>query len=104
MPMARLYIGNLPQVTAEHELQAWLEEQGFRVESVQIIRDLETGGSRGFGFVELPEVVRAKEAVDSLNGQQLEGHNLRVSEARPVNLNTEGRQIGTTRSTRRKAS
>jgi len=96
--MARLYIGNLPHATAEHELQAWLEEHGFRVESVQVIRDLETGASRGFAFAELPEVVRAKEAVDLLNGERLEGHNLRVSEARPVNLNADGRQIGSTRS------
>jgi len=54
--MARLYIGNLPHVTAEHELQAWVEQYGFKVESVQVIRDLETGASRGFAFVELPEV------------------------------------------------
>jgi len=97
--MARLYIGNLPQSTTEQELQSWLEAQGFRVESVQVIRDLETGGSRGFGFAELPEVVRAKEAVDTLNGQRMDGHNLKVSEARPVNLNTEG-----TKTPRRKAS
>ena len=98
--MARLYIGNLPQSTTEQELQSWLEAQGFRVESVQVIRDLETGGSRGFGFAELPEVVRAKEAVDTLNGQRMDGHNLKVSEARPVNLNTEG----TKAPPRRKAS
>jgi RNA recognition motif-containing protein len=102
--MARFYIGNLPHSTTEHELQAWIEEQGFRVESVQVIRDLETGGSRGFGFAELPEVVNVKEAVDTLNGQKLEGHNVRVSEARPVNLNTEGRQFGGTRTPRKKAS
>jgi hypothetical protein len=54
--------------------------------------------------VELPEVVRAQEAVDALNGEKLEGHNVRVSEARPVSLKTEGRQIGATRSPRRKAS
>ena len=58
--MARLYIGNLPHVTAEHELQAWVEQYGFKVESVQVIRDLETGASRGFAFVELPEVLRAR--------------------------------------------
>ena len=102
--MARLYIGNLPHLTTEHELQTWLEQNGFRVESIQVIRDLETGGSRGFAFVELPEVSRAREAVEALNGQRYEGHNLRVSEARPVNLNTEGRQVGATRSPRRKAS
>ena len=102
--MARFYIGNLPHGATEIELQAWLEAKGFRVESVQVIRDLETGASRGFGFAELPEVVRAQEAVEKLNGERMEGQNLRVSEARPVNLNTEGRQIGTTRSPKRRAS
>src|SRR5215510_2848346 len=102
--MARLYIGNLPHAAAEHELQAWLESQGFRVESVQVIRDLETGNSRGFGFVELPEVVSAKEAVDALNGQKFEGQNIRVSEARPVSMKTDGRQLGASRSPRRRAS
>lgn len=93
--MARLYIGNLPHLTAEHELQAWIEEHGFRVDSVQVIRDLDTGASRGFAFVELPEVLRAQEAVDALNGQKLEGHNLRVSEARPLPIKGEDRQAGT---------
>ena len=103
--MARLYIGNLPHATAEQELQAWLETQGFRVDSVQVIRDLETGNSRGFGFVELPGVVSAKEAVDALNGQRLEGQNVRVSEARPVSMKTDGRQFGSSaRMPRRKAS
>lgn len=40
--MARLYIGNLPRQTAEHELQAWIEGHGFKVETVQVIRDLDT--------------------------------------------------------------
>ena len=102
--MARFYIGNLPHATTEHELQAWLETQGFAVESVQVIRDLNTGSSRGFGFAELPQVVDAKEAVDALNGQRLEGHNVRVSEARPVLLKSDGRQAGGTRSPKRRAS
>ncbi len=89
--MARLYIGNLPHVTAEHELQAWVEQYGFKVESVQVIRDLETGASRGFAFVELPEVLRAQEAVEA-------------SEARPLPFRSEGRQAGGTRSPKKRAS
>src|SRR5262249_30349228 len=92
--MARLYVGNLPHLTAEDELQAWIEKHGFRVESVQVMRDLDTGASRGFAFVELPEVLRAQEAVDSLNGQKMEGHILRISEARPLPDKGEGRQAG----------
>ena len=103
--MSRLYIGNLPHVTAEQELQAWIEQRGFKVETVQVIRDLDSGASRGFAFAELPEVLHAQEAVDALNGQKMEGQNLRVSEARPLPFKTaEGRQVGGTRSPRKKAS
>jgi RNA recognition motif-containing protein len=102
--MARLYIGNLPHMTAEPELQAWIEQHGMKVESVQVIRDLDTGASRGFAFVELPEVLNAEEAVGVLNGQKMEGHNLRVSEARPLPFRTESRQAGGTRTPRKRAS
>jgi len=89
---------------AEPEIQAWVEQYGFKVESIQVIRDLETGASRGFAFIELPEVLQAQEAVEALNGQKMEGNNLRVSEARPVPFKSEGRQVGGTRLPRRKAS
>ena len=102
--MARLYIGNLPHMIVELELQTWIEQQGFKVESVQVIRDLETGASRGFAFVELPEVLNAQEAVDVLNGQTIEGNSLRVSEARPIPFKNEGRQVGGTRSPKKRAS
>ena len=102
--MARLYIGNLPHLTAEDALQAWIEEHGFRVESVQVIRDLDTGTSRGFAFVELPQVLRAQEAVDALNGQKLEGHILRISEARPLPTKGESGQAGRTRPPKKRAS
>jgi len=102
--MARLYIGNLPHLTAENELQAWIEQQGFKVETVQVIRDLDTGASRGFAFVELPQVVNAQEAVNALNGKKMEGHDLRVSEARPLPFRPEGRQAAGTRAPRKRAS
>jgi RNA recognition motif-containing protein len=99
--MARLYIGNVPHATAEQELQTWIESHGFKVETVQIIKDLDTGASRGFAFAELPEVLDAEEAVKALNNQKLEGHNLRVSEARPLPFRTENRQAGGTRPRKR---
>ena len=101
--MARLYIGNLPHTTVEHELQSWIEQQGFKVDSVQVIRDLETGASRGFAFVELPEVLNAQEAVEVLNGQTMDGNNLRVSEARPIPFKSESRQVSA-RSPKKRAS
>jgi cold-inducible RNA-binding protein len=102
--MARLYIGNLPHVATEYELQTWIEGHGFKVDAVQVIKDLDTGASRGFAFVELPEVIDPLEAVNALNGQKMEGHNLRISPARPVPLKTDGRQAGGTRSPKKRAS
>jgi len=102
--MARLYVGNLPHMTSEPELQAWIESQGFKVDTVQVIKDLDTGESRGFAFAELPEVLNAQEAVDALNGQRMEGHDLRISEARPLPFRTEGRQASGTRSPKKRAS
>jgi len=102
--MARLYIGNLPHLTGEPELQAWVEQQGFKVESVQVIRDLDTGASRGFAFVELPQVVNAQEAVNALNGKKMEDHDLRISEARPLPFRPEGRQVTGTRTPKKRAS
>jgi RNA recognition motif-containing protein len=91
-------------MTAELELQAWVEQHGFKVEAVQVIRDLDSGTSRGFAFVELPEVLKAEEAVGALNGEKLEGHNLRVSEARPLPFRNEGRQVSGTRTPKKRAS
>src|SRR5262245_13698005 len=90
--MTRLYIGNLPQETTEVDVQSWLEAYGFKVESVQVIRDLDTGVSRGFGFAELPHA-NADEAVQALDGHSMENAAVRVSKARPVLLkNDNGRQ------------
>jgi RNA recognition motif-containing protein len=102
--MARLYIGNLPHATVEHELQAWIEARGFKVESVQVIKDLDSGTSRGFAFAELPQVLDATEAAGALNGQELEGHSLRVSEARPLPFKSENRQSGGSRTPKKRAS
>ena len=102
--MSRLYVGNLPHMTTEVELQSWIEAHGFKVETVQVIKDLDTGASRGFAFAELPEVLNAEEAVTAMNGQILEGHNLRVSEARPLPFKTDGRQTSGTRTPKKKAS
>ena len=102
--MARFYIGNLPHMTAEDALKAWVEEHGFKVECVQVIRDLDTGASKGFGFLELTGILGAQEVVNALDGQKMEGHNIRVSEARPGSVKTEGRQAGGTRSPKKRAS
>ena len=81
--MVRLFVGNIPHACGETELKQWLEEQGHSVSFAQVIRDRETGHSRGFGFVELPDASDLKATVERLNGQRLLGRVLTVNAATP---------------------
>ncbi len=78
----RIYVGNLPYNTIESEIQELFEAYGG-VESVQMIRDRDTGQSKGFGFVEMPNSTEAQAAIQALNGQPFHNRNLTVNEARP---------------------
>lgn len=77
-----IYIGNLNYRVKESDLQQVMETYGT-VESVKIIKDHETGKSKGYGFVEIAEEELAKEAVEKLNGSEFEGRTMVVKEARP---------------------
>ena len=77
-----LYVGNLSKQATEDELQQAFSEYG-QVSEVKIIRDRDTGASRGFGFVEMPNGREAKEAIDKLNLTEIAGRSITVSEARP---------------------
>ena len=77
-----IYVGNLPHATTESELSDTFSEYGS-VTSASIITDRDTGKSRGFGFIEMPDEGDAAKAVQELNGQELGGRALRVNEARP---------------------
>lgn len=77
-----IYVGNLPWSTTEESLRTLFEEYG-EVSSAKVITDRETGRSRGFGFVEMPDDGAAQSAIDDLNDKDFEGRNLRVNEARP---------------------
>lgn len=77
----KLYIGNLPYSTGEDELRSLFENHG-QVDSVKVITDRNTGRSRGFGFVEMPDDL-ARAAMEALGGQDLGGRKLVVDEARP---------------------
>ncbi|MDX1565507.1 MAG: RNA-binding protein [Phycisphaeraceae bacterium] len=78
----KLYVGNLPFRTSEQELQDHFGAHG-NVSEVVIVTDRETGRSRGFGFVTMPEDSEAQAAIEALNGQPLDGRPLTVNEARP---------------------
>lgn len=92
--MAKLFIGNIPHASSDAELQEWVESQGFKVESARIIRERDTGQSRGFGFVELSDSSKLEEAISALNGQQMGGRVLQVNEARAQVPRTGGRHGG----------
>ncbi len=77
-----IFVGNLSYTSGEDSIRSLFTPYG-EVESVKVIVDRETGRSRGFGFVEMPNDDEARTAVESLDGQELEGRALRINEARP---------------------
>jgi cold-inducible RNA-binding protein len=78
----KLYVGNLPYETNEDDLQALFAQAGA-VESVNVMRDRETGRARGFAFVEMVSDEDAQKAITELNEQPFGGRRLTVNEARP---------------------
>ncbi len=78
----KIFVGNLSFSMGEAELRQLFEQKGS-VESVTIMRDQDTGRSRGFGFVEMSSDEAAQKAIAELNGYAVEGRNLTVNEARP---------------------
>ena len=77
----RLYVGNLPYSAEEDELRAAFEPHGT-VTDVRVVRDRDTGRSRGFGFVEFGSADEGNKAIEEMNGKELDGRALVVNEAR----------------------
>ncbi len=77
-----IYVGNLSYSLDESELREAFAAFG-EVSSVKVLMDRETGRSRGFGFVEMPNQDEAEAAVAEINGKEVGGRALRVNEARP---------------------
>ncbi len=78
----RIYVGNVAYRLMDEELKNAFATFG-EVESAKIITDRETGRSKGFGFVEMPNSTDARAAITGLNGKELLGRAITVSEARP---------------------
>src|SRR5438105_4629461 len=78
----KLYVGNLSYSVTDSDLLKMFEPHGS-VESAQVIMDRDTGGSKGFGFVEMGSDQEAQAAIQALNGQDSGGRALVVNEARP---------------------
>jgi RNA recognition motif-containing protein len=78
----KLYVGNLPYSATEESLREAFGAAGT-VTSVSVITDRDTGQSKGFGFVEMASDAEAQKAIQSMNGQNVGGRQIKVSEARP---------------------
>ena len=77
-----MYVGNLNYRVREDDLKQVMEEYGV-ADSVKIIIDRETGKSKGFAFVEMPNDAEGKRAIEELNEAEYEGRQMVVKEARP---------------------
>ena len=78
----RIYVGNISFETTEQNLSETFEAHG-QVDEVSVVRDRDTGRSRGFAFVEMPTSDEAQAAIAALNGQEIGGRTVTVNEARP---------------------
>lgn len=80
---AKLFVGSLSWDTTDNSLKDFFSQAGT-VNSAQVIMDKYTGKSRGFGFVEMSTDEEAKKAIETLNGQTLDGRAIAVNEAKPM--------------------
>jgi len=78
----KIYVGNLSFETTDEDLSREFTVYGD-VASATAVMDRDTGRSRGFGFVDMPTDEQAKAAIAGLNGTDLQGRTLNVSESRP---------------------
>lgn len=78
----KLYVGNLSFNTSNQDLNDLFGTVGTVVSS-NIIEDRETGRSRGFGFVEMSSKAEGEEAIEAMNGKEVDGRTLKVNEAKP---------------------
>jgi RNA recognition motif-containing protein len=86
-----IYVSNLAYSATDHDIRQLFESYGV-VDKINVITDRDTGQSRGFGFVEMPDSAAAKAAIQGLQGKELGGRSLTLDEARPREPRREPRQ------------
>ena len=89
----KLYVGGLSYDTNESVLKETFSQAGT-VESAVVIMDKMTGRSKGFGFIEMSSEDEAQKAIEMFNGKDLEGRNITVNEARPMESRPPRREGG----------
>jgi RNA recognition motif-containing protein len=80
--ITKLFVGSLPWAVDDQKLGDLFSQFGYVVSAV-VLKDRMTGRSRGFGFVEMENEEEAKEAIEKLNGSDMEGRKIVVNIARP---------------------
>lgn len=78
----KLYVGGLAYSVTDQELEQLFAEQG-KVVSAVVIKDRDSGQSKGFGFVEMEDIKEGQNAIKELNGKELSGRAITVNQARP---------------------
>jgi RNA recognition motif-containing protein len=78
----KLYVGNLAYAVTDQDLRDLFSQSGA-VDSAVVISDKFSGQSKGFGFVEMADASAADAAIQSLDGTEFKGRNLKVNEAKP---------------------
>jgi len=78
----RLYVGNLAYTVTESDLRSAFEAEGCEVQEVKVMMDRESGRPRGFAFVEMATEEHAAQAIQNLNGRDLQGRPVTINEAR----------------------
>ena len=82
----KLYVGNLPFTVDDEKLKELFSAHG-KIEEATVIKDRFSGRSKGFGFVTFATKEEAEKAISALNDKEVEGRNLKVSEAKPMTEN-----------------
>jgi len=101
--MKNIFVGNLDFNTGEEELRQVFGRYG-NVDRVALMKDRDTGRSRGFAFVEMTNTEEGEKAISDLNGTLLDGRTINVNEARPKAERSGGRDRGFQRSGSRRGS
>jgi RNA recognition motif-containing protein len=91
-----IFVGNLAADVTEEDLKNLFSEYG-NISSVKVIKDMFSGTSKGFGFVEMPGLAQAQKAISELNTQDLKGKKITVNEARPRGEKSSGGPRGGSR-------